>query len=141
MEQNFREWDTETVINWLYVLHEDFEDEYVERFQLQNIDGTDFNDKHLANKEWCNSELGMQPHIAVDFANVVASRMKMFQSIQTASAQTAADKLTDDFSKFDGQCYDLQDDGDNGWEFELDFSEWDTQVITQWIFILDEDFG
>eukprot|EP01084_Bolivina_argentea_P024704 45990_1 len=37
--------------------------------------------------------------------------------------------------------YNLQDTGDNGWEFELDFSEWDTQVIVQWIFQLDEDFG
>eukprot|EP01084_Bolivina_argentea_P012802 23969_1 len=37
--------------------------------------------------------------------------------------------------------YNLHDDSLNGWGFELDFTEWNTDIIVQWIEILDDDFG
>ncbi len=37
--------------------------------------------------------------------------------------------------------YNLEDKGINGWEFNLDFSEWNNEIITQWICVLDDDFG
>ncbi len=37
--------------------------------------------------------------------------------------------------------YNLHDDNLNGWGFELDFTEWDTDTIVQWIELLDDDFG
>eukprot|EP01084_Bolivina_argentea_P112797 201140_1 len=85
-EQDFKEWNNETIIQWIGILDETdtFVDKYEEIFQLQNINGLDhFTKDNLGNSQWCREHLGIDEDTAEIFSFLVQQRIKLFAKMIT----------------------------------------------------------
>eukprot|EP01084_Bolivina_argentea_P024706 45992_1 len=143
-ELDFSEWDTQVIVQWIFELDEDenFGDDYEEKFNIRSISGQHFKRNQLGNEQWCRTDLGMNQQIAKSFSAIVRQRITKYENHRKKSyvPQMPIKSYVPQIPKPIEPNYTLQDGG-NGWEFELDFAEWDTAVIIQWIFVLDENFG
>eukprot|EP01084_Bolivina_argentea_P164621 286193_1 len=81
-ELDFSEFDTQVIIEWIYILDDDFGDDYEEKFTIQSITGEHFKRNQLGNEQWCRSELGMNPQTAKLFSSVVRRRITKHENIK-----------------------------------------------------------
>ena len=74
-DQDPHEWDNEVILQWVYHLNEDLEENYRDEFEEQEISGDNFKRSQLGNAQWCQDRLGMQQDEATAFSAAVRSRL------------------------------------------------------------------
>ena len=73
------EWDNQTILEWLYHLDEDLEDNYRDDFEDQEITGENFTRSQLGSEHWCQERLRMHREEAAAFSAAVRVRLTKWE--------------------------------------------------------------